>query len=104
MRWGPAGFEGWGIPPGATLLFTIEVLAIAECAAAGVTLEMTHIDIPESITLGIVDERDAAIEQICKCIEAAGRAGLRGLNYNFLVGAAYARTEEHEATRGRGGR
>ena len=78
--------------------------AIAECAAAGVTLEMTHIDIPESITLGIVDERDAAIEQICKCIEAAGRAGLRGLNYNFLVGAAYARTEEHEATRGRGGR
>jgi hypothetical protein len=37
---------------------------------------MTHIEIPESITLGIVDERDAAIEQICKCIEAAGRAGL----------------------------
>jgi mannonate dehydratase len=76
--------------------------AIAACAAEGITLEMTHIAIPESITLGL-DERDADIAQICRCIENAGRAGLRGLNYNFLVGAAYARTEEVAATVGRGG-
>ena len=25
------------------------------------------------------------IAQVCKCIEAAGRAGLRGINYNFCV-------------------
>lgn len=77
--------------------------AIADCAAEGISLEMTHITIPESITLGIIDERDADIAQICRCIEAAGKAGLRGLNYNFLVGAAYARTDEHEETTGRGG-
>ena len=77
--------------------------AIDQCAAEGIKLEMTHIQIPESITLGLVDERDADIEQICRCIEAAGRAGLRGLNYNFLVGAAYARTEEYEESIGRGG-
>ena len=77
--------------------------AIEECAAEGVTLEMTHINIPESITLGIEGERDKDIAQVCRCIEAAGNAGLRGLNYNFLVGAAYARTEEHDGTKGRGG-
>ena len=49
--------------------------AIDQCAAEGIKLEMTHIQIPESITLGLVDERDADIEQICRCIEAAGRAG-----------------------------
>ena len=62
--------------------------AIATCAAKGIKLEMTHITIPESITLGLVEQRDADIAQICRCIENAGRAGLRGLNYNFLVGAA----------------
>jgi len=25
------------------------------------------------------------MQQVCRCIEAAGKAGLRGLNYNFLV-------------------
>ena len=38
----------------------------------------------ESITLGL-PERDEDIRQVCRCIEAAGKAGLRGLNYNFLV-------------------
>ena len=90
----------------------------------GVTLEMTHITIPESITLALDPQRDEArpsplslsfrftpphlrpqppappmvlrqpcrlssvlqdIAQVCKCIEAAGRAGLRGINYNFCV-------------------
>jgi D-mannonate dehydratase len=68
-----------------------------------VRLEMTHITIPTSITLGLHPQRDADIAQVCRCIENAGRAGLRGLNYNFLVGAAYARTPEHEGTKGRGG-
>ena len=54
--------------------------AIELCAVEGISLEMTHIQIPESITLGIVDQRDADIAQVCRCIEAAGRAGLRGLN------------------------
>ena len=36
--------------------------AIAMCAAEGVTLEMTHISIPESITLAL-PERDADIER-----------------------------------------
>jgi hypothetical protein len=38
----------------------------------------------ESITLGLPG-RDDDIQQVCRCIEAAGKAGLRGLNYNFLV-------------------
>ena len=53
--------------------------AIDDCAAEGVSLEMTHIAIPESITLGLPG-RDDDIAQICRCIEAAGKAGLRGLN------------------------
>jgi hypothetical protein len=36
--------------------------AIAMCASEGVTLEMTHISIPESITLAL-PERDADIER-----------------------------------------
>ena len=83
--------------------------AIDDCAAEGISLEMTHIAIPgapslqtpaslplvsscttdtsacsESITLGLPG-RDKDIQQVCRCIEAAGKAGLRGLNYNFLV-------------------
>ena len=93
--------------------------AIDDCAAEGITLEMTHIAIPgarslhrpqplstrsfsystdtpacsESITLGLPG-RDKDIQQVCRCIEAAGKAGLRGLNYNFLVtkGCQLART------------
>jgi hypothetical protein len=41
--------------------------AVALCASEGVTLEMTHISIPESITLAL-PERDADIE---KCAAAA---------------------------------
>lgn len=77
--------------------------AIDTAAAEGVRLEMTHINLPESITLGLGPQRDVDIAQVCQCIENAGKAGLRGLNYNFLVGSAYARTPETLATKGRGG-
>jgi hypothetical protein len=59
--------------------------AIEMCAAEGVTLEMTHISIPESITLALDPERDADIARVCQCIENAGKAGMRGINYNFCV-------------------
>ena len=77
--------------------------AIETAAVEGVKLEMTHINLPESITLAQDPQRDEDISQVCQCIENAGRAGLRGLNYNFLVGSAYARTPETPTTVGRGG-
>ncbi len=63
-----------------------------EAAAQGVELEMIHIPIPDSITLARDPERDQDIDRICKWIENAGKAGLRGLNYNFSV-VGYQRTE-----------
>ncbi|MDA0335728.1 MAG: mannonate dehydratase [bacterium] len=68
-------------------------------AAAGVDLEMIHIPIAESITLALDPQRDRDIDTICKWIEHAGEAGLRGLNYNFSV-VGYQRTETRY---GRGG-
>ena len=47
--------------------------AIAMCASEGVTLEMTHISIPESITLAL-PERDADIE---KCVASSPSAAAR---------------------------
>ena len=70
-----------------------------EAAAEGVELEMIHIPIAESITLAEDPQRDADIDQICGWIENAGKAGLRGLNYNFSV-VGYQRTEPRY---GRGG-
>ena len=63
-----------------------------EAAAEGVELEMMHIPFAESITLAEGPQRDRDIEAICSWIEHAGRAGLRGLNYNFTV-VGYQRTE-----------
>ena len=70
-----------------------------EAAAEGVELEMIHIPIAESITLAEDPQRDRDIDAICGWIENAGKAGLRGLNYNFSV-VGYQRTENRY---GRGG-
>jgi mannonate dehydratase len=54
-----------------------------EAAAEGVSLEMIHIGIPQSITLAQDPQRDRDLDTVCQDIENAGKAGLRGLNYNF---------------------
>jgi len=70
-----------------------------EAAAAGVSLEMIHIGMPRSITLAQDPQRDRDIDAICRTIENAGEAGIRGLNYNFCI-VGHQRTER---TPGRGG-
>ena len=70
-----------------------------EAAAEGVDLEMFHIPIAESITLAEDPQRNKDIDAICRWIENAGKAGIRGLNYNFSV-VGYQRTEPRY---GRGG-
>lgn len=70
-----------------------------EAAREGVSLEMIHIAIPESITLARDPQRDRDLDQVCRTIENVGRAGLRGVNYNFCV-LPHQRTE---STYGRGG-
>ncbi len=71
----------------------------AEAAEAGVSLEMIHIGLPRSITLAQDPQRDTDIDAVCKMIENAAAAGLRGLNYNFCI-LNHQRTE---STAGRGG-
>ena len=56
-----------------------------EAAACGVKLEMVHIKPLDSIPMAKDPQRDRDIETVCKYIENAGKAGLRGLNYNFCV-------------------
>ena len=56
-----------------------------EAAAQGVELEMIHFGIPRSLTLAKDPERERDIEEVLRVIESAGKAGLRGLNYNFCV-------------------
>jgi mannonate dehydratase len=56
-----------------------------EAAAEGVDLEMIHIPMPRSIPLAQEPERDKDLDEMCRWIENAGTAGLRGLNYNFCV-------------------
>ncbi|MBT3603781.1 MAG: hypothetical protein HOE48_05300 [Candidatus Latescibacteria bacterium] len=70
-----------------------------EAAAEGVELEMAHIPIAESITLAEDPQRDKDLDAICRWIENAAKAGIRGLNYNFSV-VGYQRTEPRY---GRGG-
>ena len=67
--------------------------------AAGVDLEMIHIPFAESIPLALDPQRDRDIDTMCGWIENAGKAGLRGLNYNFST-VGYQRTETRY---GRGG-
>ena len=70
-----------------------------EAAEAGVSLEMIHIEMPRSITLAQDPQRDQDIEGVCKTIENAAAAGLRGLNYNFCILV----NQRTESTFGRGG-
>ncbi len=70
-----------------------------EAAAEGVELETIHIDLPRSITLAQDPQRDRDLDTVCGLIENAGRAGLRGLNYNFCI-LGHQRTERRP---GRGG-
>ena len=70
-----------------------------EAAAEGVSLEMIHIGLPKSIPLARDPQRDQDIDAVCRQIENAGKAGLRGLNYNFCI-VPHQRTER---THGRGG-
>ena len=78
-----------------------------EAATYGVELEMVHIAPLDSIPMAKDPQRDRDIEKVCKYIVNAGRAGLRGLNYNFCVlrteggGGLVQRTERKP---GRGGR
>ncbi|MBT3341561.1 MAG: hypothetical protein HN712_26995 [Gemmatimonadetes bacterium] len=62
-----------------------------EAAAEGVDLEMIHISIANSIVRGEDSKRDQDLDEICQWIENAGKAGLRGLNYNFST-VSYQRT------------
>ena len=72
-----------------------------EAAAEGVSLEMIHIGLPQSITFAQDPQRDRDLDTVCQDIENAGKAGLRGLNYNFhTVHFPIYRTE---STPGRGG-
>ncbi len=70
-----------------------------EAAAEGVSLEMVHIGLPESITLALDPQRDRDIDEVCRLIVNAGKAGLRGFNYNFCI-LSHQRTA---STPGRGG-
>ena len=56
-----------------------------EAAAHGVELEMIHIPPQDSIALAQDPQRDRDIDKVCGWIESAGKAGLRGLNYNFCT-------------------
>ena len=69
-----------------------------EAAAEGVELETIHIDLPRSITLAQDPQRDRDLDTVCGLIENAGRAGLRGLNYNFCI-LGHQRTERRPGTR-----
>ena len=60
---------------------------------------MIHIPFAESIPLALDPQRDRDIDTMCGWIENAGKAGLRGLNYNFSS-VGYQRTETRY---GRGG-
>lgn len=67
--------------------FELETLAQhrEEAVAYGVELDMVHANPMPSITTATDPRRDIDIEQFCNYIENVGRAGLRGLNYNFCV-------------------
>ena len=70
-----------------------------EAAAEGVSMDMVHFGLARSITLAQDPQRDRDLDELCRWIENAGKAGLRGLNYNFCI-LPHQRTE---STYGRGG-
>ena len=70
-------------------------------AAEGVSLDMIHIGLPQSITFAQDPQRDRDLDTVCQNIENAGKAGLRGLNYNFHT--THYPIYRTERTLGRGG-
>ena len=70
-----------------------------QAAKYGVSVEATHISLPKSITLAQDPQRDRDLDEVCRWIENAGRAGYRALFYNFSI-LPHQRTE---STPGRGG-
>ena len=85
--------------------------AVATAAAYGVSLEMIHIE-PyiaggrgmAAITAAEEPGREEAIQSILRMIENAGRAGIRGLNYNFHpIGDHGGGNQRTADTFGRGG-
>ena len=68
-------------------------------AAEGISFEATHVGVGRNITLARDPERDRELDEFCRMIENAGRAGLRALFYNFCI-VDHQRTED---TFGRGG-
>ena len=70
-----------------------------EAAEYGVSMESIHISVPKSVTLAQDPQRDRDLDEVCRWIENAGKAGLRALLYNFCI-LPHQRTEP---TPGRGG-
>ncbi len=70
-------------------------------AEYGISTELVHLPggCARSIKLGLVEERDADIAAMCRSIENAGAAGLRGICWHFCV----LENQRSEATPGRGG-
>jgi mannonate dehydratase len=78
--------------------------AMAACVAAGVSLEMVHVELPRSIIRGD-PARERDVQEVREWIATAGRCGLRGLNYNFgiLDGDDLMAISGHHPLPGRGG-
>lgn len=85
--------------------------AVATAASYGVSLEMIHIE-PyiaggngmAAITAAVEPAREESIQSILRMIENAGRAGIRGLNYNFHpIGDHGGGNQRTADTYGRGG-
>ena len=77
-------------PRGCAACCAALLLLKAKAASYGVVLEMIHIDpyIMDGagttfISAAKEPEREKSLLQMCKMIENAGAAGIRGLNYNF---------------------
>jgi mannonate dehydratase len=62
-------------------------------------MEAIHIGVPKSVTLAQDPQRDRDLDEVCRWIENASKAGLRALLYNFCI-LPHQRTEP---TPGRGG-
>lgn len=78
------------------------------CAKYGIELEMMHLigsgsalkdEVTGAIFLKPSDERERQLDLVCDVIRMAGKAGLRGFNYNITI-LGHLRTQ---STTGRGG-
>ena len=59
-----------------------------EAAEYGVSMESIHISVPKSITLAQDPQRDRDLDEVCRWIENAGKAGAAGLALQLLHPAA----------------